>query len=97
MYFHQEFSFLNYLLFVFSVLNLVLLTTSLSTTSLNVFMSTGTVFNLPTSKSSTFDFKLFQLVGTSKNLLMSSLSTSAFKAIKSFLAAKSDVSTPVAW
>ena len=60
-------------------------------------MSTGTVFNLPTSKSSTFDFKLFQLVGTSKNLLMSSLSTSAFKAIKSFLAAKSDVSTPVAW
>ena len=28
---------------------------------------------------------------------MSSLSTSTFKAIKSFLAAKSDVSTPVAW
>ena len=28
---------------------------------------------------------------------MSSLSTSAFKAMKSYLAAKSDVSTPAAW
>ena len=74
------------------------LTTSLSTRSLIFFKSTGTAFNLPTtSKSSTFVFKLFELVGTLTNLLMSSLSTSAFNAIKSFLAAKSDVSIPVAW
>ena len=58
------------------------------------FESTGTVFNLAISKSSVF--KLFKLVGTLTNLLMSYLSTSTFKAIKSFLAAKSDVSTPVA-
>ena len=45
---------------------------------------------LPTSKSFTFVFKLFKLVRTLTNLAMSSLS------IKSFLAAKSDVSTPVA-
>ena len=40
--------------FVFSVLNVVFLTNSLSTTSLNLFKSTGTAFNLPTSKSFTF-------------------------------------------
>ena len=78
------------------MLNFVSLTTLLSTTSLNFFMSTGTVFNLSTSKSSTFVFKFFKLLGTLTNLLMSSLSTSAFKATKSFLAAKSDVSTLVA-
>ena len=50
--------------FVFSVLNFVFLTTSLSTTSLNFFKSTGTVFNLPRSKSSTFVFRLFRVVGT---------------------------------
>ena len=72
------------------------LTTSLSTTSLTFFKSTGTVFNLPTSKSSTTVFKLFRLVGTLVSLLMPVLSMSAFKAIKSFLAAKSDVSMLVA-
>ena len=72
------------------------LTNSLSTRSLNLFKSTGTVFSLPTAKSSTFVFKLFTLVGTLVSLLMSSLSTSAFKARKSLLAAKSDVSKPVA-
>ena len=60
------------------------------------FKSTGTVFNLAISKSSVFVFKLFKLVGTLANLLMSSLSTSTFKAIKSFLAAKSNVSLSVA-
>ena len=50
--------------FVYSVLNFVFLTNSLSTTSLNLFKSTGTVFNLPTSKSFTFVFQLFKLVGT---------------------------------
>ena len=60
------------------------------------FKSIGTVFNLAISKSSVFVFKLFKLVGTLTNLLMSNLSTSAFKAIKSFLAAKSHVSMPVA-
>ena len=74
--------------FVFSKLYFLFLTTSLSTTSLNFFKSTGKVFNLPTSKSSTFVFKLFKLVGTLVSLLMSSLSTLAFNAIKSFLAAK---------
>ena len=78
------------------MLNFVSLTTSLSTTSLNFFKSTGTVFNLSISKSSTFVFKFFKLLGTLTNLLMSSLSTSAFKATKSFLAATSDVSTLVA-
>ena len=43
-----------------------------------------------------FAFKLFKLVGTLVSLLMSNLSTSAFKAVKSFLAAKSYVSTSVA-
>ena len=82
--------------FVFSVLNFVFLTRSLSTTSLKVFKATVTVFNLPTSKSFTFVFKLFKLIETI-NLLLFSLPTSAFKAMKSFLAAKSDASTPVAW
>ena len=50
--------------FVFSVLNSVFLTTSLSTTSLNFFKSTGSVFNLPTSRSYTFAFKLNKLVET---------------------------------
>ena len=85
------------LTFVFSVLNFVLLTISLAAASLNFFKSAGTVFNLPTSKSSAFVFKLFKPVGILINLLMSNLSTSAFKAIKSFLAAKSDVSTTAAW
>ena len=43
-----------------------------------------------------FVLKLCKLVETLANLLMSNLSTSTVKAIKSFLAAKSDVSTPVA-
>ena len=49
--------------FVFNVLNFAFSTTSLSTTSLNVFKFTGTVFNFPTSKRSTFVFKLFRLIG----------------------------------
>ena len=72
-------------------------TTSLSAISLNFFKSTGTVFNLPTSKSFTFVYKLFKLVRTLTNLLMSSLSTSAFQAAKSFVEAKSDVSILVTW
>ena len=73
--------------FVFGVLNFVFLTTSLSTTSLNFYKSTGAVFNLPASKSSTIAFKLFKLVQTLTGLLMSNLSTSAFKALKWILAA----------
>ena len=78
------------------MLNFVFLTTSLSTTPLNFFKSIGTVFNLPTSKLSTFAFKLFKIVGIFISFLMSNLPTSAFKAMKSFLAAKSDLSTPEA-
>ena len=61
------------------MLNFLFFITSLSTASLNFFKSTGTVFNLPTSKSSTFAFILLKLVGTLVSLLMSSLSTSALK------------------
>ena len=43
-------------------------------------------------KSSTFVLKLFKLVETLVSLVIFSLSTSALKAIRSFLAAKSDVS-----
>ena len=57
---------------VFSVLNFVFLTTSLSTVLLNFFNSTGTVFNLPRYKLFTFVFILFRLVGTLTSLLMSS-------------------------
>ena len=49
--------------FVFNVLNFAFSTTSLSTTSLNVFKFTGTVFNFPTFKRSTFVLKLFRLIG----------------------------------
>ena len=70
--------------FVYSVLNFVFLTTSLSTASLNFIKSTGTVFNLATPKSSTFVFKLFKVVEISTILLMSRLWTSAVKAIQSF-------------
>ena len=41
-------------------------------------------------------FNLFKLVGTLTNLAMS-ICHSAFKAVKPFLAAKLDISTPVAW
>ena len=84
-------------IFVFSVLSVAFLATSLSVTSLNSFKSTGTIFDLPTSKLSTFVFKLFKIAETLINLLMLNLSTSASKTIKSFLAAQSDVSRPVAW
>ena len=82
---------------MFSVLNFVFLTTSLLSVSLEFFRSTGTAFCWPTPKSSIFVFKLFELVGTEINLLMPCLSTSAFKATKSFLAAKLDLLTPVAF
>ena len=72
------------------------LTTSLSPTSLNLFKSTRTIFNLAASKLSSFPFKLFKLVGMLTSLLMSSFPTSALKQVKSFLTAKSGVSTPVA-
>ena len=49
--------------FFFRVLSFLFLATSLSTTSLNFFKSTGRVFNLPASESSTFVFKLFELGG----------------------------------
>ena len=61
--------------FVTSLLNFLFLTYSLCATSLNTLKSTGTVFNLPTSKSFTFVLKLFKQVGTLVNLLMSNLST----------------------
>ena len=83
--------------FVFSVLNFVISTKSLSTTLLNFFKPRGTVFKLSTSKSSYFVSKLFKLLGTLPNLLLSSLSTSDLKAMKPSLAAKSDVLTPVSW
>ena len=78
--------------FVLSVLNFVFLTTSLSTTSLIFFQVYRNSFEFTNS---TFVFKLFKLVGTLTNLAISNLSASIFKAIKSFLAAKSDVLTPV--
>ena len=77
------------------MLKSVFLTTSLSTTSL-VFKSIGTVVNLPTSKSSTFVSELLKLVGTLTSLAIPNLSSSAFKPKKSFLPAKSDISTPIA-
>ena len=95
MYLNQLHLFYAIYFFVFNVLNFMFLTTSLSTTSLNLFKFIGTVFNLTISNSSTFLKKIFKLLGTFTSVLMSSLSSSAFKVIKSFLAAKSDVSTPV--
>ena len=77
--------------------NFLSLTNLLSTQSLNFFKPTETVFILLTYKSSTFVLKLLKLVGTLVSLSMSSLPTSAFKAIKSFLAAKSDASMPIAY
>ena len=71
------------------------LATFLSTTSLNFFKTTGTVFKLPTSKPSTFVSKLSKLVGTLTNFLISSLPTSALKATKSCLAAKLNALVPV--
>ena len=81
--------------YVFRVLNFVFLATSLSTTSLVFFNSTGTVFNLPTSKSSTFVSKLFKIVGALKSVLMFSLSLSALQSKKTFFAVRSDVLTPI--
>ena len=84
---------------VFNVLYTAFSTTSLSITSLNFFKSLGTVSNFPTSNLSAFlsKSKSFKPVETLTHLLMSSLPTSPFKAIKCFLAAKSDVSVPVAF
>ena len=59
--------------------------------------STETVFNLPLSKSFTLVFMLFKLARALTSLLMPSFSTSVFKTIKALLAAKSDVSVPVAY
>ena len=72
------------------------LTTLLSTTSFRFFISRGLVLNLPTVNSSTFDYNVLKLVETLAFLSMSNLSTLPFKATKAFLAARSDVSMPVA-
>lgn len=50
--------------FVFRLLNFVFLTPSLLTISLISFISVGTVFNIPTSKSAVLFLKLFKAVGT---------------------------------
>ena len=62
----------------FVVFNFLFLATLLSTTSLNFFKSTETVFTLPTSKSFAFPFKSFKPVGTLTILLISRFSASAF-------------------
>ena len=69
---------------------------SLLTMSLIFLKSTGTGLNFSAPESSTFVFKLFKLLGTLTNLLISSLTISALKAINSLLAAKLNVSAPVA-
>ena len=56
--------------FAFSVLDFLILTTSLAITSL-IFLYSETVFNLPTSKSYTFGFELFKPIETLTSLLMS--------------------------
>ena len=61
------------------MLSFVFLTTSLFTAfPIFVFKFTGTVFNLPTSKSSIFVYKLYKPLGNLTNLLI----PSAFKALK---------------
>ena len=77
-------------------MNFLFFTTLFFITSLKFAKSMETVFNITASKSSTFIVKTLKLVGTLTNLLMSSLLTPAFKAKKKLLAAKLDVSTPVA-
>ena len=92
----QEF-FSKLLTFALSVLNSVLFTICLFTTLFDFFKSIVTVVSLSKSKSFTFTYKFFKLVGTLTNSAMSNFLTSAFKRIRSFLAAKSDVSTSVTW
>ena len=75
--------------FDFSMLKFVFSTTFLLTISLNFFKSIGTVFSFA------YVFKLSKLVKTT-NLLMLRLTASVFKSIIPFLAAKIDVSLPVA-
>ena len=75
--------------FDFSMLKFVFSTTFLLTISLNFFKSIGTVFSFA------YVFKLSKLVKTT-NLLMPRLTASVFKSIIPFLAAKIDVSLPVA-
>ena len=65
--------------FVFSLLNFVFLTVSLSSTLLIFLKSTGIDFNLPTSKSFIFGLKLLKLVGTLASLLKSSFLISVSK------------------
>ena len=70
--------------FVFSVLNFVYLTISLSTTSL-IFSGLQEQFLIYQHLNHLLlFFKLFKLVGTLTNLSISNWSTSAFKAMKSF-------------
>ena len=69
---------------------------SLATASLNFFRSAEQFSIYQHLNHLLLFYKCFKLVATTVSLLMSSLSASAFKAIKPFLAAKADVSMPVA-
>ena len=71
------------------------LTAFLLTTSLNLFKSVETSFNLSTSNLSTLLLKLFEPLDTFSNLSMSSLSISDFKLVKSVFLGNFDVSKPV--
>ena len=76
---------------------IVFLTTSLSTTTLNFFKSTGIGFNLPTFTLATLLFKLFEALGTIFNSSISNSSTSDFKLDKSYFLENFDVSRPAAF
>ena len=67
------------------------LTTSVFTTSLSLFKSTGAGTNLSTSTLTTSLFHLLKLLGTFFNLSISII----YKLAKSVFLAKSNVSTPV--
>ena len=87
--------FSNLFTFILSVLYFVFLTTSLFTTSLNIFESLGTFEHL--NHLLLFLNYSHQLNYLSiSNLLMPSLSTLAFKAIKLLLAVELNISAPAA-
>ena len=71
------------------------LTIFLSTTSLHIFKSTGTGFNLSTSHLSSLLSKFFEPLGTYSYLSISNLSTPDFKLTKSVFLVNFDISTPV--
>ena len=84
-------------IFLISALYSVFLTTSIFTTFLSFFTSTGRGANFPISSLSTLLFKLLKLVCKRFNLSISNLSTSVFKLTRSDFAANLDVSIPVAY